>query len=104
MYVQAAPWQCCKRMIRKCTLVESHSLRWSDVSLRGDPATGNDWLFLKVGSSRGCQEEGEHPLQPRAVKLCKGCAKYRPWKAREPNSPFYLECNLRKKKKIMCRT
>ena len=75
MYIQAAPWQCCERMFRKRTLVESYSLRWPDVSLRRDPATGNERLFLKVGSSRGCQEEGEHPLQPAAVKLCKICSK-----------------------------
>ena len=76
MYIQADPWQYCKRMqIRKRRLVESHSLRWRDVSLRHDAATGNERLFLKVGSSRGCQEEGEHPLQPAAVKLCQICAK-----------------------------
>ena len=75
MYIQAAPWQYGKRMFRKRTLVESHSLRWRDVSLRHDAATGNERLFLKVGSSRGCQEEGEHPLQPAAVKLCQICAK-----------------------------
>ena len=75
MYIQAAPWQYCQRMFRKRTLVESHSLRLRDVSLRHDAATGNERLFLKVGSSRGCQEEGEHLLQPVAVKFCKICAK-----------------------------
>ena len=75
MYIEAAPWQNCKRMFRKRTHVESHSLRWRNVSLRHDAATGNERLFLKVGSSRGCQEEGEHPLQPAAVKLCQICAK-----------------------------
>ena len=90
MYVQAALWQCFERMFGKRTLVESRGLRWGDVSLRGDPATGNERLFLKVGSSRGSQEEGEHPLQPRAVKLYKVFAKYRPSEAKEPNSPFYL--------------
>ena len=98
MYVQAALWQCFERMFGKRTLVESRGLRWGDVSLRGDPATGNERLFLKVGSSRGCQEEGEHPLQPRAVKLYKVFAKYRPSEAKEPHSPFYLVVKPKAKK------
>lgn len=67
MYLQAALCQCFERM--------SHALRWGDVSLRDDPVTGNERLFLKVGSSRAYQdydqEQGEHPLQPGAVRLNK---------------------------------
>ena len=98
MFVQAALWQCFERMFGKRTLVESRGLRWGDVSLQDDPATGNERLVLKVGSSRGCQEEGEHPLQPWAVKLYKVFAEYRPSEAKEPNSPFYLVVKPKAKK------
>lgn len=98
MFVQAALWQCFERMFGKRKLVESRGLRWGDVSLRGHPATGNESLFLKVGSSRGCQEEGEHPLQPRAVNLYKVFEEYRPSEAKEPNSPFYLVVKPKAKK------
>ena len=67
MYLQAALCQCFERM--------SHALRWGCVSLRDGPLTGNERLFLKVGSSRAYedydQEQGEHPLQPGAVRLNK---------------------------------
>lgn len=98
MFVQAALWRCFERMFGKRTLVESRGLRWGDVSLRGDPATDNERLFLKVGSSRGCQEEGEHPSQPWAVKLYKVFAEYRPLEAKEPHSPFYLVVKHKAKK------
>ena len=69
MYLQAALCQCFERM--------SHALRWGDVSLRDDPVTGNEQLFLKVGSSRAYdQEQGEHPLQPGVVMLNKFFVKY----------------------------
>ena len=65
----------------------SHALRWGFVSLRDDPVTGNERLFLKVGSSRAYQdydqEQGEYPLQPGAVRLNKFFAKYRPSKAKK---------------------
>lgn len=72
MYLQAALCQCFEKM--------SHALKWGYVSLREDPVTGNERLFLKVGSSRAYQdydqEQGEHPLQPGAVRLNKFFAKY----------------------------
>ena len=97
MYLQAALCQCFERMFGKRTLIESHAVRWSDVSLRGDPVTGNEQQFLKVGSSRAYQdndqEQGEHPLQPGAVRLNKFFAKYRPSGAKKALSllidPFF---------------
>ena len=82
MYLQAALCQCFERM--------SHALRWGDVSLRDDPVTGNEGLFLKVGSSTAYrdydQEQGEHPLQPGAVRLNKFFAKYGPSEAKKAYS------------------
>ena len=82
MYFQAALCQCFERM--------SHALRWGDVSLRDDPVTGNERLFLKVGSSTAYrdydQEQGEHPLQPGAVRLIKFFAKYGPSEAKKAYS------------------
>ena len=79
MYLQAALCQCFERM--------SRALRWGDVSLRDDPVTGNERLFLKVGSSTAYrdydQEQGEHPLQPGAVRLNKFFAKYGPSEAKK---------------------
>ena len=89
MYLQAALWKCFERMFGKHTLIESLALRWwGDVSLRDDPVTGNERLFLKVGSSRTYQdydqEQGEHPVQPGAMRLNKLFAKYRPSEAKKP--------------------
>ena len=82
MYLQAALCQCFERM--------SHALRWGDVFLRDDPVTGNERLFLKVGSSRAYQdydqEQGEHPLLPGAVRLNKFFAKYGPSEAKKAYS------------------
>ena len=90
IYLQAALCQCFERMFGKRTLIESHALRWSDVSLRDDPVTGNERQFLKVGSSRAYQdydqEQREHPLQPGAVRLNKFFAKYRPSVAKKAHS------------------
>ena len=91
MYLQAALWKCFERMFGKHTLIESLALRWwGDVSLRDDPVTGNERLFLKVGSSRTYQdydqEQGEHPVQPGAMRLNKLFAKYRPSEAKKPRS------------------
>ena len=75
----------------------SHALRCGVVSLRDDPVTGNERLFLKVGSSRAYQdydqEQGEYPLQPGAVRLNKFFAKYGPSKAKKALSqtnPFFI--------------
>lgn len=82
MYLQAALCKGFEKM--------RHALRWGDVSLRDDPVTSNERLFLKVGSSRGYQdydqEQGEHPLQPGAVRLNKFFAKYGLTEAKKAHS------------------
>ena len=89
-YLQAAPWQRFEKMVGKHTLIDSCALRWGDVSLRDDPVTGNEPLFFKFGSSRAYQdydqEQGEHLVQPGAVRLNKFFAKYRPSEAKKPRS------------------
>ena len=90
MYLQAAPWQRFEKMVGKHTLIDSCALRWGDVSLRDDPVTGNEPLFFKFGSSRAYQdydqEQGEHLVQPGAVRLNKFFAKYRLSEAKKPRS------------------
>ena len=90
MYLQAAPWQRFEKMFGKHTLIDSCALRWGDVSLRDDPVTGNEPLFFKFGSSRAYQdydqEQGEHLVQPGAVRLNKFFAKYSPSEAKKPRS------------------
>ena len=90
MYLQAAPWQRFEKMFGKHTPIESRALRRGDVSLRDDPVTGNERLFLKVGSSRTYQDydqgQGEHPVQPGATRLNIFFAKYMPSEAEWPHS------------------
>ena len=91
-YLQAALWQIFERMFGKSTLIESHALRRSSVSLQDNPETGNERLFLKVGGSRAYkdhdQEQGEHPLQQWAEGLNEVFKKYRPLEAKISHIPL----------------
>ena len=90
MYLQAAPWQRFEKMFGKHTPIQSRALRRGDVSLRDDPVTGNERLFLKVGSSRAYQDygqgQGEHPVQPGATRLNIFFAKKKPSEAERHHS------------------
>lgn len=87
MLVQAVLFQDFNRIFGKQTKIGSRCLRWGDVSLHRDPKTGSEWLILKRGGSRVSGGQGEHPLQPRAVKFYKIFEKRRP---SEVDSSFYL--------------
>ena len=67
--IAAAPRRELGKLFRMCTLIESHGLKWGDVSLEEGPATGNEMLVLKNGGSQILQEQGENQaLQSRAVR------------------------------------
>ena len=90
MLVQAVLFQDFNRIFGKQTKIGSRCLRWGDVSLHRDPKTGSEWLILKRGGSRVSGGQGEHPLQPRAVKFYKIFEKRRPSEAKKVHSSFYL--------------
>lgn len=90
MLVQAVLFQDFNRIFGKQTKIGSRCLRWGDVSLHRDPKTGSEWLILKRGGSRVSGGQGEHPLQPRAVKFYKIFEKRRPSEAKKVDSSFYL--------------
>ena len=90
MLVQALLFQDFNKIFGKQTKIESRCLRWGDVSLHRDPETGSERLILKRGGSRARGDQGEHPLQPRAVKFYKVFEMKRPSDAKKLDSSFYL--------------
>lgn len=90
MLVQALIFQDFNEIFGKRTKIGSRCLRWGDVSLHRDPQTGSERLILKGGDSRAYGGQGEHPLQPRAVKCYKILEEKRPSEAKKPDSSFYL--------------
>ena len=88
--LQAALWRYLGMLFGSYTLTESHGLKWGDVSLQRDPATGNERLVLKNCGSKIHQGQENQGLQSRAVKFYKVFARFRPHQMKQPHSPFYL--------------
>ena len=89
--LQASLWRDLGMLFGKCTFIESRGLKWGDISLEEDPATGNEILVLENGSSQIHQEQQENQaLQSRAIKCYKAFERARPCEMKKPHSPFYL--------------
>ncbi len=83
--------------------VKSQQLKWGDVSLEKDSATGNERLVLKSE----CCPKPRRVFQPVAktstdtyqcpVNLYKEFWSHRPEDMNKPDSPFYLAINLKRK-------
>lgn len=88
------------------TQIESHRLKWGDVSMEEDPTTGNERLFLKAE----CSSKVRQAFQPVAqastdtactyqcpVNMYKKFKSHRPEEMNKPDSPFYLAVKHRRK-------
>lgn len=85
------------------TQIESHGLKWGDVSVVEDPTTGNERLVLQAE----CSSKSLRAFQPEAqagtdtyqcpVSIYKEFESHRPKEMNKPKSPFYLAVKRRRK-------